>query len=104
MIYLKYSSLCKIMKNITFSVIIKLVIFMKKTALKLIEWYQTSSSFNLNSKCRHKPTCSQYAKEAYEEHSFPYASYLTTKRILTCNPLFKPSYDPVPLKKEQKRK
>ena len=31
------------------------------------------------------------------------ASLLTTKRLLKCNPLFKPGYDPVPLTKEEKK-
>ena len=72
---------------------------MNKTVLKMIDWYQGSVSGTLNSKCRHTPTCSHYAKEAFETYNFPYAMYLSTKRILTCNPLFKPSYDPVPTKK-----
>lgn len=35
---------------------------------------------------------------------FVKASFLTTKRILTCNPLFKPKYDPVPEKKIKQHK
>jgi len=76
---------------------------MKKTAIKLIKWYQTKISPNKGHKCRHKPTCSNYALEAYERHNFFYASFLSLKRILSCNPLFKPKYDPVPKKKIQRK-
>jgi len=77
--------------------------FMNKTAIKLIEWYQKDISPSSNHKCRHTPTCSAYAKTAYERFNFFKASFLTTKRILTCNPLFKPKYDPVPEKKTKKQ-
>lgn len=75
---------------------------MKKTVLKMLDYYQSNVSPNWNFKCRHNPSCSNYAKEAYETHNFLYASFLTTKRILTCNPLFKGSYDPVPKKRKEK--
>lgn len=77
---------------------------MRKLALKLINWYQTKVSPNQRPWCRHKPTCSNYAKEAYTKFNFIKASFLTTKRVLTCNPLFKPKYDPVPEKKVKKKK
>lgn len=77
---------------------------MNKTAIKLIEWYQKDVSPHSNHKCRHTPTCSQYAKISYERFNFVKASFLTTKRILSCNPLFKPKYDPVPEKKIKNHK
>ncbi len=77
---------------------------MNKFAISLIEWYQRDISPNSNHKCRHTPTCSAYAKECYTRFNFVKASLLTTKRILTCNPLFKPKYDPVPEKKVKRSK
>jgi uncharacterized protein len=77
---------------------------MNKFAIKAITWYQHNISPNSSHKCRHTPTCSAYAKTSYERFNFFKASYLSTKRILTCNPLFKPKYDPVPEKKEKKTK
>ncbi|WP_035368341.1 membrane protein insertion efficiency factor YidD [Acholeplasma hippikon] len=74
---------------------------MKKLAIKSIKWYQRTLSPIKKHKCRHTPTCSAYALEAYQTHNFFYASLLTSKRLLTCNPLFKPKYDPVPPKKEK---
>ena len=74
-----------------------------KGAIKLIKWYQKDISPNTPSRCRFTPTCSEYAKECYEKFNFVKASFLTTKRLLKCNPLFKPGYDPVPLTKAEKK-
>lgn len=75
-----------------------------KGIIKLIESYQKGISPNSPPKCRFYPTCSQYAKECYQKFNFFYASFLTTKRFLKCNRLFKGGYDPVPLTKEEKKK
>jgi len=75
---------------------------MKKLIIKLIKWYQRRISPIKQTKCRHYPTCSNYAIEAYETHNFFYATYLTTKRVISCNPLVKPKYDPVPPRKVKK--
>lgn len=65
-------------------------------ALKFIDTYQKNKDSN-NKKCRFIPTCSAYAKEAYSKFNFLKASYLTTKRLLKCNPLTKMgTYDPLP--------
>lgn len=76
---------------------------MNKGAIKLIEWYQKNLSSHKQHRCRHKPTCSVYAIECYRRFNFFKASFLTAKRILTCNPLFKPKYDPIPEKKDRKK-
>lgn len=72
---------------------------MKRIALKLIDFYQKKISPTMGKKCRYMPTCSEYAKICYQRFNFFYASYLTAKRILKCNPLFDMKYDPVPEKK-----
>jgi uncharacterized protein len=77
---------------------------MRKLAIRLIEWYQQKISPNTPPRCRYTPTCSQYAKESYERFNFFKASFLTFFRILRCNPLFKPRYDPVPEKKIKVKK
>lgn len=74
-----------------------------KLPLYLINKYKSDISPNNPPRCRYTPTCSQYAKECYEKFSFGKASFLVTKRLLKCNPLFKPGYDPVPLTKEEKK-
>lgn len=70
---------------------------MNKVMIKIIKAYQSNISSQTGPRCRHTPTCSQYGLECYESHNFLKATLLTTKRVLTCNPLFKPKYDPVPI-------
>ena len=74
---------------------------MNKLMIKLIKFYQKYKPDRKH--CRHYPTCSNYALEAYEKFNFFYATFLTIKRILKCNPLFKPKYDPY-LYRERKNK
>lgn len=76
---------------------------MKKIIIKLIEWYQGITK-DKQITCRYHPTCSSYAKEAYQTRNFFYATILSIWRILRCNPLSKGGYDPVPKPKERKSK
>lgn len=76
---------------------------MNKLAIKLIKKYQNNISPNTNPRCRYNPTCSFYALECFQKFCFLKASFLTIKRILKCNPLFKGGYDPVPLSKIEKQ-
>lgn len=74
----------------------------KKTLIKAIKWYQFNISANTPPACRHFPTCSNYAIEALETHGWFFGTLLTIKRILTCNPFFKPRVDLVPEKKPRR--
>jgi|SRR5690554_2656114 len=74
---------------------------MNKLMIKIIRWYQKGISPNTIPRCRYKPTCSNYALTAYKRFNFFKATFLTVKRILKCNPLFKKKYDPVPNKKKR---
>jgi putative membrane protein insertion efficiency factor len=76
---------------------------MNRLAIKLIKFYKSSISPNTSPKCRYIPTCSQYGLECYQKFNFFKASFLTLKRIMKCNPLFKCGYDPVPLSKIEKQ-
>ena len=71
---------------------------MKKLVIKMIEGYQKLSR-HTNPTCRYTPTCSTYAKEAFQTRNFITASVLSIWRILRCNPFSKGGYDPVPKKK-----
>ena len=68
---------------------------MKKILLKLIEIYQ-KTPLRSHSKCKFYPTCSNYAKEAIEKYGSFKGLFLTTKRILKCNPFHKGGVDLVP--------
>lgn len=47
-------------------------------------------------RCRHAPTCSAYALEAYRRHAPAVATRLTATRLLNCRPGGTWGYDPVP--------
>jgi putative membrane protein insertion efficiency factor len=45
--------------------------------------------------CKYYPTCSNYAKEAFEKYNIIKAIIKIIIRILKCNPLSKGGFDPV---------
>ena len=46
--------------------------------------------------CRFYPSCSSYAREAFDKNNFFRAFWLMIQRILRCHPLSPGGYDPVP--------
>ena len=76
---------------------------MKNLLLRLISLYQKIPG-PWHSSCRHIPTCSNYAKEAIEEHGIIKGLFLSLKRILRCNPFGTYGYDPVPKKEKHMNK
>ena len=68
---------------------------MNKIALCLIRFYQGVISPYIPPCCRFTPSCSNYAKEAFTRFGFFKAFYMTTVRILKCNPFHPGGYDPV---------
>jgi hypothetical protein len=62
----------------------------------LIKFYRFFISPIIGSNCRHSPTCSEYGLIALKKYGVFKGIYLTTKRIIKCNSLFKGGYDPVP--------
>ena len=46
--------------------------------------------------CRFSPTCSQYALECFQTHSFFRAVFLSLRRIGRCQPFHPGGFDPVP--------
>lgn len=69
---------------------------MNKFAKILIRFYQTHiSGLFGQGKCKYKPTCSEYAMEAYSKYGFVKATMKTLWRILRCNPFSKGGYDPL---------
>jgi len=69
---------------------------MKKVCIFLIEFYQKNiSPLKGVSTCRFIPTCSEYAKQAYQKYGFFKGTYLAVRRILRCHPFCKGGYDPL---------
>lgn len=66
----------------------------------LIRGYQLFISPLLGANCRYSPTCSAYTLEALQLHGLFYGSWLSLKRIISCNPWGGKGYDPVPPKKQ----
>lgn len=62
-----------------------------------IRFYQKFISPLFPPVCRFHPSCSNYAMGCFKHHNVFKALWLTTWRILRCNPFSKGGYDPVPI-------
>ena len=62
----------------------------------LIRGYRVALSPLLGPRCRHLPTCSEFALEAFERHGFWRGMRMSIGRILRCQPWGTSGYDPVP--------
>ena len=74
---------------------------MKKILIFIIKIYQKIPG-PWHNKCRHIPTCSNYAIDSINEYGSIKGSIKSIKRIIRCNPFGTSGYDPV-IKKETKR-
>ena len=77
---------------------------MKHVMIWLISLYRKYISPLKPPCCRFTPSCSAYAIEAFRKRGFFVGFALTVWRILRCNPYSKGGYDPVPERKEKRRK
>ncbi len=77
---------------------------MKKILIAFIRFYQVAISVHTPASCKYDPTCSNYAIQAIQIHGALKGTGLAVWRILRCNPFSKGGYDPVPPKKEKKKK
>lgn len=50
----------------------------------------------LGARCRHAPTCSEYAAEAFRRHGAWRGFWLSLSRIARCHPFGSSGFDPVP--------
>ncbi len=64
--------------------------------IKLISIYQLIISPWLGRSCRFTPSCSDYAKMALQRHGCFRGLWLSGLRLLRCQPLSSPGFDPVP--------
>ncbi|MBI2264235.1 MAG: membrane protein insertion efficiency factor YidD [Armatimonadetes bacterium] len=62
----------------------------------VIKQYKEYVSPYLMVSCKHTPSCSQYGREAIEEHGLLEGSKLAFMRLLSCNESAAPRHDPVP--------
>ncbi len=62
----------------------------------VLRGYQLILSPLIGPRCRHLPTCSEYADEALRRHGLTKGSWLAVKRICRCHPWGSSGYDPVP--------
>lgn len=69
---------------------------MQKIIIKIIRLYQIVFSPLIGQNCRYYPTCSDYAIEAVNTHGLFKGTFLSFKRICTCQPFCKGGHDPVP--------
>ena len=69
---------------------------------KLISAYHLVISPWLGTRCRFVPTCSEYAKQALDEHDVVTATMMTAKRICRCHPWGGHGFDPVSTKQKPK--
>ena len=77
---------------------------MKRLLILLIRFYQQGISPLKQPCCKYYPTCSNYALQAIERFGVFKGGFLALYRILRCNPFSHGGYDPVPEKKEKKKK
>lgn len=64
--------------------------------MMLIKFYQACISPMFPGCCRFRPTCSEYAFQAFSKYNFGTAFILTIKRLSKCHPFGDKGYDPVP--------
>ena len=69
---------------------------LSKILIGMIKLYQVTLSPFIGRACRYTPTCSNYGIEAIRKHGPFKGSWLTLKRVLSCNPWGGSGYDPVP--------
>src|SRR5271170_2461035 len=61
-----------------------------------VKVYRLTLSPLIGLNCRHLPTCSQYADEAFERHGFWAGGWMTLARVLRCQPFGTSGLDFVP--------
>ena len=68
----------------------------KRVLLALIRAYQYVLSPWVGGSCRFWPTCSEYAREAIEQHGPLKGSWMMGTRLVRCHPYGRGGVDPVP--------
>jgi putative membrane protein insertion efficiency factor len=69
---------------------------MRHIALFLIRCYKLFLSPVLGNNCRFNPSCSTYARQAFETYGFLRGMGLTLRRLARCHPWSEGGDDPLP--------
>jgi len=67
-----------------------------RVASGLIRAYKYAVSPLLGPRCRHLPSCADYAEEALRRHGMARGAWLAARRLGRCHPWGSSGYDPVP--------
>ncbi len=74
----------------------KLIIYLYQQIISPLHHLLGKSLFGSSYSCRYTPTCSEYAKQAFQKYGIIYGGFLTLKRFLNCHPYSKrPLNDPL---------
>lgn len=71
----------------------------KNAALSVLWLYKRTLSpafYLFGARCRHTPTCSEYAADAFRIHKLGRAFWLSFSRLVRCHPWGSSGFDPVP--------
>lgn len=71
----------------------RLLVFLLQLPIRA---YRLLVSPLLGPRCRHLPSCSEYALQALEIHGPVYGTWLAVRRVVRCHPLNPGGEDPVP--------
>jgi len=69
---------------------------LRRFLIALVRFYQRAVSPFTPSACRYTPTCSEYARQALEDHGLLAGGWLAVRRVFRCHPWGGHGYDPVP--------
>jgi hypothetical protein len=70
-----------------------------RSAIGLLRVYKLTLSplfYALGVRCRHAPSCSDYAADAFRRHGAGKGAVLTISRLCRCHPFGSHGWDPVP--------
>jgi uncharacterized protein len=70
--------------------------YVKKAVKAPVYFYRYVISPVIGPRCRHLPTCSQYALDAIDMNGAWVGSWLAVWRVLRCNPWGSHGFDPAP--------